>query len=79
LGQPLKGHDGREQGGDLCHRFDIIRARAERLGEVDAPDEQAAVRRAAEVFDIPPERQNRMRLQVRQGSASTAPILSRKI
>ena len=27
---------------------DIIRKRAEHLGEVDAPDEQAAIRRAAE-------------------------------
>ena len=35
---------------------DIIRKRAEHLGEVDAPDEQAAIKRAAEVFDIPPER-----------------------
>jgi hypothetical protein len=34
--------------------------RAEHLGEVDAPDEQAAIKRAAEVFDIPPERQNRI-------------------
>ena len=40
---------------------DIIRKRAEHLGEVDAPDEQAAIKRAAEVFDIPPERQNRIR------------------
>jgi hypothetical protein len=39
---------------------DIIRHRAEHLGEVDAPDEQAAIKRAAEVFDIPPERQNRI-------------------
>jgi hypothetical protein len=36
---------------------DISRKRAEHLGEVDAPDEQAAIKRAAEVFDIPPERQ----------------------
>jgi len=39
---------------------DIIRKRAEHLGEVDAPDEQAAIKRAAEVFGIPPERQNRI-------------------
>jgi hypothetical protein len=39
---------------------DIIRKRAEHLGEVDAPDEAAAIKRAAEVFDIPPERQNRI-------------------
>ena len=39
---------------------DIIRKRAEHLGEVDAPDEQAAIKRAAEVFDIPVERQNRI-------------------
>ena len=36
------------------------RRRAEHLGEVDAPDEQAAIKRAAKVFDIPPERQNRI-------------------
>jgi len=44
------------------HRWsvDIIRKRAEHLGEVDAPDEQAAIKRAAEVFDIPVERQNRI-------------------
>jgi hypothetical protein len=28
---------------------DIIRKRAEHLGEVDAPDEQAAIKRAAEL------------------------------
>jgi hypothetical protein len=39
---------------------DIIRKRAEHLGEVDAPDEEAAITRAAEVFDIPVERQNRI-------------------
>jgi hypothetical protein len=37
---------------------DIIRKRAEHLGEVDAPDERSAIKREAEVFDIPPERQN---------------------
>jgi len=36
---------------------DIIRKRAWHLGE---PDEQAAIKRAAEVFGIPPERQNRI-------------------
>jgi hypothetical protein len=47
---------------------DIIRKRAEHLGEVDAPDEQAAIKRAAEVFDIPPERQKPdQRAQDRQG------------
>ena len=39
---------------------DILRMRAEHLGEVDAPDEHSAIKRAAEVFDIPPERQNRI-------------------
>ena len=29
--------------------IDIIRKRAEHLGEVDAPDEQAAIKRAAEL------------------------------
>ena len=32
--------------------------------EVDAPDEQAAIKRAAEVFDIPPERQDRISVRV---------------
>ena len=50
------------QGVALMPRWsaDIIRKRAEHLAEVDAPDEQAAIKRAAEVFDIPPERQNRI-------------------
>lgn len=39
---------------------DIIRKRAEHLGEVDAPDDAAAIKLAAEVFDIPVERQNRI-------------------
>jgi hypothetical protein len=39
---------------------DIICKRAEHLGEVEAPDERSAIKKAAEVFDIPPERQNRM-------------------
>jgi hypothetical protein len=39
---------------------DIIRKRAEHLGEVEAPDEKAAIKKAAELFDIPPERQNRI-------------------
>ena len=46
--------------GDARWSVDIIRKRAEHMGEVDAPDEQAAIKRAAEVFDIPPERQNRI-------------------
>ena len=39
---------------------DIIRKRAEHLGEVDAPDERAAIKWAAEVFDLPPGRQNQI-------------------
>ena len=39
---------------------DIIRKRAEHLGEVEAADERSAIEKAAEVFDIPPERQNRI-------------------
>ena len=31
---------------------------------MDAPDEQAAIKRAAEVFDIPPERQDRISVRV---------------
>jgi hypothetical protein len=39
---------------------DLIRKRAEHLGTVEAPNEQAAIKKAAEMFDIPPERQNRI-------------------
>jgi hypothetical protein len=39
---------------------DIIRKRAEHLGEVEAPDEKAAIKKAAELFDIPPPRRNRV-------------------
>ena len=42
---------------------DIIRKRAEHLGEVEAPDERGALKKAAEVFDIPPERQNRITVE----------------
>jgi hypothetical protein len=30
------------------------------LGEVEAPDEKAAIKKATEMYDIPPERQNRI-------------------
>jgi hypothetical protein len=39
---------------------DIIRKRAEHLGEVEAPDERSAIAKAAEMFDIPPARRNRI-------------------
>lgn len=39
---------------------DIIRSRAERLGTVEAASEKEAIRQAAERFDIPPERRNRI-------------------
>ena len=51
---------------------DIIRKRAEHLGEVEAPDECSAVKNAAEMFDIPPERQKPdQRPQDRQGQKVT--------
>ena len=39
---------------------DIIRKHVEHLGEVEAPEEHAAIKEAAEEFHIPPERQNRI-------------------
>jgi hypothetical protein len=39
---------------------DIIRKRAEHLGEVEAKDEAEAIKKAAETFGIPAERQNRI-------------------
>jgi hypothetical protein len=41
-------------------RVDIIRKRAEHLGTVEAPNETAAIKAAAERFDIGPERRNRI-------------------
>jgi hypothetical protein len=45
---------------------DIIRKRAEHLGEVEAKDEADAIARAGKLFDIPVERQNRIRAQAGQ-------------
>ena len=42
---------------------DIIRKRAERLGTIEAANEKEAIEKAAEEFDIPPERQNRIVVQ----------------
>lgn len=39
---------------------DIIRKRAEHLSDVEAPDEKTAIKKAAEMYDISPERQNRI-------------------
>jgi hypothetical protein len=39
---------------------DILRKRAEHLGTVEAPNEQAAIAKAAEEFEIGPERRNRI-------------------
>jgi hypothetical protein len=44
-------------------RVDIIRKRAEHLGTVEAANAQEAVKIAAERFDIPPERQNRIAVE----------------
>ena len=41
-------------------RVDIIRKKAEHLGVVDAPNEKAAIEKAAALFNIPPERRNRI-------------------
>ena len=42
---------------------DIIRKRAEHLGTVDATTEKEAIEKAAERFEIPPERRNRIAVQ----------------
>jgi len=39
---------------------DIIRKRAEHLGEVEAKDEAEAIGKAAELYGIPPARRNRI-------------------
>jgi hypothetical protein len=44
-------------------RVDIIRKRAEHLGSVEAATEKEAIEKAAERFDIPPERRNRITVQ----------------
>ena len=44
-------------------RVDIIRKRAEHLGTVEAATEKEAIQKAAERFDIPPERRNRIAAQ----------------
>jgi 1,2-phenylacetyl-CoA epoxidase PaaB subunit len=44
-------------------RVDIIRKRAEHLGTVEAANEKEAIEKAAERFDIPPERHNRIAVQ----------------
>jgi hypothetical protein len=44
-------------------RVDIIRKRAEHLGTVEASTEKEAIEKAAERFDIPPDRQNRITVQ----------------
>ena len=44
-------------------RVDIIRKRAEHLGTVEAATEKEAIEKAAERFDIPSERRNRIAVQ----------------
>jgi hypothetical protein len=44
-------------------RVDIIRERAEHLGTVDAANEQDAIAKAAKLFDLPPERRNRITVE----------------
>ena len=42
---------------------DILRKRAEHLGTVEASTEKEAIEKAAERFEIPPERRNRIAVQ----------------
>jgi hypothetical protein len=44
-------------------RVDILRKRAEHLGTVDATTEKEAIEKAAERFEIPPDRRNRIAVQ----------------
>jgi hypothetical protein len=44
-------------------RVDIIRKRAEHLGTVEAATEKEAIEKAAERFEIPTERHNRIAVQ----------------
>jgi hypothetical protein len=44
-------------------RVDLIRSRAEHLGTVEAANERDAIEKAAKLFDIPPERQNRIAVE----------------
>jgi hypothetical protein len=44
-------------------RVDIIRKRAEYLGTVEAATEKEAIEKAAERFEIPPDRRNRSAVQ----------------
>jgi hypothetical protein len=44
-------------------RVDIIRKRAEHLGTVEATTEKEAIEKAAERFEIPPDRRNRIAVQ----------------
>ncbi len=44
-------------------RVDIIRKRAEHLGTVEAATEKEAIEKAAERFEIQPERRNRIAVQ----------------
>jgi hypothetical protein len=44
-------------------RVDIVRKCAEHLGTVEAATEKEAIEKAAERFEIPPERRNRIVVQ----------------
>jgi hypothetical protein len=44
-------------------RVDIVRKCAEHLGTVEAATEKEAIEKAAERFEIPPERRNRIAMQ----------------
>ena len=44
-------------------RIEIIRKRAERLGTIEAASEKEAIEKAAERFEIPTERRNRIAVQ----------------
>ena len=44
-------------------RVDIIRKCAEHLGTIEAATEREAIEKAAERFEIPPDRRNRIAVQ----------------
>ena len=44
-------------------RVYIIRKHAEHLGTVEAASEKEAIEKAAKLFDIPPDRRNRITVQ----------------
>ena len=54
--------NSRERDGAVgaVHEIDNCVGRAEHLGIVEAKDEAEAIKKAADMYDIPPERRNRI-------------------